>query len=62
MQLDHSRIAKQLRTDAARLTEAADALDGKKKPVGRVITPQGRRNIAEAQRRRWALIRKKKAS
>lgn len=55
-------IAGQLRSQGKRMLEAAAALDpGKKKP-GRVLSPDARKRISEAQRQRWAQLRKKNGS
>lgn len=53
----YEKIVEKLDSEIANLQKAKRLLTGEtapKKPSGRVITAQGRENIAEAQRKRWA--------
>lgn len=63
MALDRKGIAHSLRSEATRLITAADILTGeKKRPQGvRVLSKAARERIAEAQRQRWAKVRRKTA-
>lgn len=57
------RIAKELREEGARLTRAANLLDGATKPKAkRVLSIAARKRIAAAQRARWAKYKAKKAA
>lgn len=58
------KTASELRAFGTRAIEAANALDGKRKPphatTGRVLSKEARQRIADAQRKRWKLVRSQK--
>jgi hypothetical protein len=50
-------LADEAKETARQATMAADILQGKRKPVGRVLSKDARGRIAAAQRKRWAKVR-----
>ncbi len=48
------QIAKELRTHGTIMLNAANILDGRKKPAHSVISAAGRKRISLAQKARWA--------
>jgi hypothetical protein len=56
--LNLEKIATELRNEGTRLLSAAAALDGGKKKPGRVLSKDARARIGDAQRKRWAAVRK----
>lgn len=52
----HEGIIQHLDTEIARLVKVKELLTEQppKKPAGRTVSPEGRKAMAEAQKRRWA--------
>ncbi|MGA2858332.1 MAG: hypothetical protein ABSE40_15785 [Candidatus Sulfotelmatobacter sp.] len=58
---EHSRLEKQMERVEKALDALGHANGNRTKKVKRVLSKEARRRIAEAQRRRWAKVRKQAA-
>jgi len=58
---EHSRLEKQMERVEKALVALGHANGNRTKKVKRVLSKEARRRIAEAQRRRWAKVRKQAA-